>query len=132
MSCDESAQLHETLGNLVLKKTGISVESFSKNSNWVWFGGPIVIILFFFTGLYLKKPFSKAPGTFKFLVWGFVVIIFGGVILESTTNWLNHEDLQWVWNIEIVIEESLELLGELAISYSLVLWKEGILKGMSG
>ena len=127
MSCDETAQLHETLGNLVLKKTQISVESFSKNSNWVWFGGPIVILLFLFTGLYLKKPFLMVHGAFRYLLIGFIVIIFGGVFLESTTNWLNHENLQWVWNIEILVEETLEMIGELAISYSMILWKNKIL-----
>ncbi|MCK5114280.1 MAG: hypothetical protein KAR11_05910 [Phycisphaerae bacterium] len=32
---------------------------------------------------------------------------------------LNHEDLQWMWNIEIITEEALELLGTLLICFGL-------------
>jgi len=57
---------------------------------------------------------------------GLLCIIFGGVVLESTINWLNHEELQWVWEAEIVIEESFEMIGTVLIAYALVLWRDGL------
>jgi len=56
------------------------------------------------------------------------LIILGGVILESTINFLNHEELQWLWNIEIIVEESLEMIGTLFIAYALIVWRDGAIK----
>ena len=55
---------------------------------------------------------------------GFGLIVVGGVILESTINFLNHEDLQWLWDLEVVVEETLEMLGSLTLAYALCVWRD--------
>ncbi len=67
----------------------------------------------------LKKAF-KIIGNKGILIigLGFSSIILGGVILEATINFLNHQNLQWIWDIEVIIEESLEMLGSLLIAYA--------------
>jgi hypothetical protein len=52
----------------------------------------------------------------------------GGVFAESTINFLNQEELKWVWDIEVVLEESLEMMGTIFISYSLIRWRDGLIK----
>lgn len=48
----------------------------------------------------------------------------GGVVFESSINWLNHDELQWVWNAEIFVEESLEFAGSLLILYGFTRWNQ--------
>ena len=64
------------------------------------------------------------PGTTFYLGLGFALIVLGGVVLESTINWLNHDDLQWVWDVEIVVEESLEMMGTISIIFSFLRWRD--------
>ena len=43
------------------------------------------------------------------------MVVFGGWGLEATTNFLNHGALEWVWDIENVFEESLEMFAAIVI-----------------
>ena len=89
---------------------------------------PFIVAVFASFMFLLKRVFSLVPGSMFYLALGFSLIILGGVVLESTINFLNHEELQWVWDIEIVIEESLEMTGTLFIAYALIVWRDGIIK----
>lgn len=120
MSCDEIARFHEILGGQIAKHYGVA----GKHASWVWLGGPIIITLFLCFFLILKKPLSLVPGTTFYLGLGFALIVLGGVVLESTINWLNHDDLQWVWDVEIVVEESLEMMGTISIIFSFLRWRD--------
>ena len=119
MSSDEISQFHEIIGGLVAKYMGISSKSYAQHSSWVWIGGPIILIIFMSFLCLLKKAF-KIIGNKGILIigLGFSSIILGGVILEATINFLNHQNLQWIWDIEVIIEESLEMLGSLLIAYA--------------
>jgi len=128
MSADEVARIHEIIGGYTADFFGISSKPFAQRASWVWIGGPFVIAVFIGFMLLLKKVFSLVPGSMFYLVIGFSLIISGGVILESTINFLNHEELQWLWNIEIIAEESLEMAGTLFIAYALIAWRDGVIK----
>ncbi len=128
MSADEVARLHEILGKYAAQFLGISSKEFAKHSPWVWVGGPLVIAIFIFFMFLLKKLFLLVANSMTYLVIGLSLIILGGIFLESTINFLNHEDLQWLWEIEIIIEESLEMIGTLFIAYALIVWRDGIIK----
>lgn len=128
MSADEVARFHEILGGYTANYFGISTKDYAKHASWVWVGGPLICVVFIGFIFLLKKAFSLVPGSMYLLVIGFSLIILGGVILESTINFLNHEELQWIWDIEIVLEESLEMIGTIFIAYALMLWRNGIIK----
>lgn len=128
MSADEVARFHEIIGGYAAKYFDISSQDFAKHSGWVWVGGPLIIAVFTGFIFLLKEVFSLVSGSMLFLVIGFSLIILGGVIVESTINFLNHEELQWVWDIEVVVEESLEMTGTIFILYALILWRDGIIK----
>jgi hypothetical protein len=128
MSADELARFHEIIGGYAAKYFSISTQDFAKHSAWVWVGGPVIIAVFSGFIFLLKKLFSLVPGSMLFLVAGFSLIILGGVFLESTINFLNQQELQWLWDVEVVLEESLEMTGTILISYALILWRDGIIK----
>ncbi|HAJ92664.1 MAG TPA: hypothetical protein DCO71_08655 [Gammaproteobacteria bacterium] len=128
MSADEVARIHEIIGRYTADFFGISSRDFATRASWVWIGGPFVIAVFIGFMLLLRKMFSLVPGSMFYLLTGFSLIILGGVILESTINFLNHEELQWLWNIEIIVEESLEMIGTLFIAYALIVWRDGAIK----
>jgi len=128
MSADELARFHEILGGYAANYFGISTQDFAKHSAWVWVGGPLIIAIFLGFIFLLKKVFSLVPGSMVFLITGFSLIILGGVFAESTINFLNQEELKWVWDIEVVLEESLEMTGTIFISYALIRWRDGFIK----
>lgn len=128
MSGDEVARFHEILGGYAAKYCHISSYDFAKHADWVWVGGPFIVMVFIGYLFLLKKAFSSVSASMYFLGIGFSLIILGGVVLESTTNFLNHGEYQWIWNIEVVAEESLEMMGSLFISYALIRWRDLVLK----
>ena len=128
MSGDEVARIHEIVGGYVAQYFDISSKDFAQHASWVWVGGPFIVAVFASFMFLLKRVFSLVSGSMFYLALGFSLIILGGVILESTISFLNHEELQWIWDIEIVIEESLEMTGTLFIAYALIVWRDGIIK----
>ena len=131
MSCDEVASFHEHIGGYVAKFAGISSMDFAKHASWVWIGGPFIIVVFAGFLFFLKRALSLVSNSMLYLTLGISLIILGGIVLESTINFLNHEELQWVWESELVLEESLEMIGTVVIAYSLLLWRDGVTKNFS-
>lgn len=128
MSLDELARIHETLGDDLAKLTGLNDASFAKNANWVWIGGPVIILIFGYVLYNLKSLFQTSPFSFKVLIIAFACIVVGGVFLESLTNFLNHDNLKLLWDIEVIFEETLEMLGSILIIYSLIIWRDDTIK----
>lgn len=129
MSADEVARFHEILGGYAAGFFGISgMRIFGSGASWVWVGGPFVVVIFIGFTFLLKRVFSLVSGSMFYLAIGFSLIILGGVILESTINFLNHKELQLIWDIEIILEELLEMTGTIFIGYSLMVWRDGIIK----
>jgi len=123
LSCDEVAQMHEYWGAYInehfFKLKGI------EHASW------IVIIPFFLVGLLLfiskfKKYLFCSAKAMKFLALGTVMFIAGAFILEATINFLNHGNLEWVWKIEIVLEEACEMFGVLLIVKGLMETHKGL------
>jgi hypothetical protein len=128
MSADEIARFHETVGGYLANITNLSDKSYSQHSSWVWIGGPLVIAIFALFLFRLKDMLLMVPKSTFYLAAGFSSIILGGIFLESTINFLNHDELQWIWDIEIVVEETLEMAGTLLIAYSLLIWRDFVIK----
>ena len=126
MSADEVARFHEIFGGYAAKFFGLSSKGFAKHSAWVWIGGPVVITIFIGFMLLLKGVLSLVPRSMFYLAVGFSLIVLGGIFLESTTNFLNQQNLKWIWSIEVILEEVLEMIGTMFLAYALITWKTGI------
>ena len=132
MSCDEIAMFHEIIGELIAEKANFRNEAFAANAPWVWTLGPVIIALFVGVAALAWKIVAQVRRAGLFLALGFGVIVVGGIFLESSINFLNHEKLQWLWRVEIIVEETLEMIGTLLIAASLVMWKDVSTQAVSG
>lgn len=89
MSCDEIARLHETVYGDFAKALGVTGLSFAKHAAWVWVGGPLIAFTFLFTVLAVRKQLARVPGTTGQLGLGLGMMFLGGVVLESSINFLD-------------------------------------------
>jgi hypothetical protein len=124
MSCDEIAQLHETVFGDIATVLGITKLDFGQNAGWVWVGGPFIAVVFGFVAWALHQHLRRVPGTTLLFLAGLGTMFAGGVVIESSINFLNHDNLQWVWDLEIVVEESLEMLGSIIVAAAFVKWRD--------
>ncbi len=125
MSCDEVAQIHERIGDWS-HMLHLFPADWTRHARWVWIGGPIILVFYAFAINALRKPLSLAPGSFLLIAGGFGAIFLGGVVIESTINWLDHGERQRLWDAETIIEEGLELSGALLILYGLATWNRAM------
>ncbi len=119
MSCDETAQIHEHIGNTLHKYFFNNIEAI-KHSSWVIILGPVVLLAVLIFSFKMKKYLKGSKQTAKFLLLGAFIYIFGAFILEATINLLNHENLEWLWKIENILEESCEMFGVILIIKGLI------------
>ncbi|MHC4952608.1 MAG: hypothetical protein ACYTGZ_01865 [Planctomycetota bacterium] len=122
MSADKIAMIHESVGELAKNKFELSSSSLAQHSP-LWIISPMVIGLFVAFVTLLRRTLAEAPGSLTYLIPGFSSIVLGGIVLETTINFLNHDDLQWVWDIENIVEEGLEMAGTLLIMAALLTWR---------
>jgi hypothetical protein len=52
------------------------------------------------------------------------LIVFGGVVLEASTNFLKGDGMQWIFDEEVIAEETMELLGAMLMVYAFAVWHE--------
>lgn len=124
MSCDELARLHETIFGDIAKLAEISGLSMARHAAWVWVGGPVIAALFIVMAWMMRGQFASVPGTMTWLVAGLGTMFLGGVVLESTINFLNADDQKLLWQIEAIIEETLEMLGSFMVVNGLMQWRD--------
>tara|TARA_R110000751_G_scaffold107645_7_gene203922 strand:+ start:21811 stop:22557 length:747 start_codon:yes stop_codon:yes gene_type:complete len=121
MSCDEIARFHETLPEILSDHLGLDSVNRFKAHPWVFLGGPFVIILLVTMFLLLNNTLKRFPKSRSLMLWGFIVLVTGGIVLESIMEFLPRGI--W-WQIEMLLEETLEMVGTLLISASLILWRD--------
>ncbi len=123
-SIDEVAMIHENLFEVISRffpEGGRSpILAHFKATNWPIIAAPFLVLTIawliqVFKHLSIRRPVGEL------LTFGFFLVIFGGWGLEITTNFLNHDNLQWVWEIESVFEESLEMIGTIFIISGLMI-----------
>ena len=120
LSADEISQFHEILGGYAAKYAGIAGKDFAHRSAWVWIGGPLIASVFGFFGWRMTALLRQTPKALIFLMIGFACILLGGVVLESTINFMNHDNLKTLWRIEIIAEEILEMIGSIMIATAMM------------
>lgn len=127
LSCDEVASLHETLGGYLSKGVAPSAASKWTHTAWPIVLGPLAILFTVAVALIIRKHFVGGVYPGVLILAGAAVLLGAGVGLESTTNWLNHNELQWLWDLEIIAEEAGEMLGAWLIGFGLVVRGEQLL-----
>ena len=106
MSCDETATIHERLGD-TLNKHFLKIEFISKGA-WVFIFGPLILVLFLLFALRLKQYLQNSKKAKKLLLIGALTYISGAFILETI---LACSSAKWMWQFEPIFEESFEMFG---------------------
>lgn len=117
MSCDETAQMHEHFGDFA-NKYFFKLQGL-EHTSWIVIC-PFLLLIILFLVNYFKKCLIGSKKAQIFLGAGIVIFIAGACCLEATINFLNHQDLEWLWKIEVVFEEGFEMLGVLLIIKGLI------------
>jgi len=118
MSCDEVATIHERLGN-TLNKYYFQFDAIKKSS-WVIILGPAILLILLLFALKMRKYLKNSAKAKRLLITGILAYVGGAFILEATINLLNHDTLEWLWKIEIILEESFEMFGVILIIMGLM------------
>lgn len=108
MSCDEVAMIHENLGT-TMNKYFFHLSSINRSA-WVVVLGPFILAGIIIFAAKMKRYFLGSPAV-RWLLLGSCVYIGGAFILEASINLLNHENLEWLFKTENILEESCELFG---------------------
>ena len=112
MSCDETAMIHEHLGNRINKyvfKLG------HLSSAWSILLGPIILIALIGFILKLNNYLKDSYRAKILLLFGVIFFITGAIVLDAITNFFDYNPSKILWKIEILIEESFEMIGVLLI-----------------
>lgn len=108
MSCDEVAMIHENVG-LALDR------HFSIKANWSMLFGPGLLIIILIFAIKLRGYLKGSAKAIWLLSLGAVVYVFGAFFLESTNNFLDFDRLKQLFQVEVFMEESFEILGVITI-----------------
>jgi hypothetical protein len=109
-SIDEIAMIHERVGRFIATHSGAYGELYG-TARWVPMLGPVALLALGAIAWYARPVYQMAPCSWRLLGIGLAIFLAAALGIESTTNLLNHDTMQWWWDLEIVIEETLEMLG---------------------
>lgn len=126
MSCDEVSQFHEGLGQYAARFVGVADKSYALNSPWVWVFGPLILLAFLAFIVALWEPLGRAKGCRRLLLLGLGSIVLGGILVEGTINFMDHQRFQTLWTHEVIPEETLEMIGSVLLIYTFVRWETSV------
>ncbi len=124
-SIDETAMIHENVFEVMSRvlphgfRAGLLARF--KATNWPIFASPFLVLTLAWLVITFRRLLKGSHTAAKFLFLGFSTVVLGGYGLEMITNFLNHDELQWVWDIENVFEESMEMIGAIVILSGLLI-----------
>jgi len=130
MSCDEIARFHEVLPEELAHDLQLPENSMVKYHPWVTLGGPFIAALFLFFIYSLRQLLKQVPGSFPLMVSGLVLMFLGGVVLETAITYFEPSLYPRLWQLELMVEENMEMIGSLLICSSLVHWRDHTLNGI--
>lgn len=111
LSCDEVACLHEHVGGFLAQWVAPTLSAKFAHSGWPLVLGPIGLVVAAVVGWNLRSHLKGAPKAAWLMTAGAALLIGGGILLEFGINWLNHEELKWAWNVQVILEETAEMTG---------------------
>ena len=126
MSCDEVAMLHENLDGVLRRHVfGVSLQSHFPFTSWPVLVGPFLLVGLVWLAWNLRAGLRGSSRAARLLILGACIFFAGSAGLELTANLFVHEaSLQWWRAAEIVLEESLEMLGMITVLSGLLLHQQ--------
>lgn len=115
-SCDETASMHEYFSLFVDRH----FFKMNLNSYWTIVFAPLIIPIGVIIILLLRKHLLGSKKAIKFLSFGVGLFILGSMILEQGCNLEFYESSNLFKWIEIILEETFEMLGAILIIKGLI------------
>jgi len=122
MSCDETAQIHDAVGDLfhgmvvdwsVLAPLRPVLKVF--RASWVIAVTPFVAGWMVWEVRQLRRGLADSPRAARLIALGAVLFVGGAFGLESVKYAIPPQSPAWVWLVRMVLEESLEMVGSTTV-----------------
>lgn len=130
LSIDEVATIHERASRIIDTELPASlrhwIEAEFWATSWPVVLGPVVLGIVCWMFMAFRRLLRGSRNAMLLVGAGLACAVFGGMILEATTNLLNHTTLESVWQVEKFLEECLEMTGGILVTTG-ILEHEGLL-----
>ena len=123
MSCDETAMIHEYVGPILTQQF---LHIPLPKIQWVVVLAPIAITVFFIIAHYLKGLLKDFPKIRFQLIVGAVIFCTGAFVIEMSMYLFDYGLDRFLTNLEIFVEESFELIGEIVFLSAMVKWRDAL------
>ncbi len=127
LSLDEVAELHEQSDSFLPVFFPKIMEKCSHTA-WPVALAPVIICILIYITFILYKHLRGSRKASILIISGFAIMIGSGVFLEMTINFLNHQELQGLWDVEVVMEETGEMIGAALIGLGFFVHNEHLLR----
>ena len=125
LSIDEVAIMHESFADALQRHFfPAGIFHHFRASVWPVLFAPLVVCGIAGATATLWHLLKKSPRARARVLAGIAMVAVGGWLIEATLNFLNHGSLEWLWRVEIVLEESLEMFGVIVLLSGLLLHQE--------
>jgi len=114
LSCDETAMIHEYLGT-TLSKYIFHDQLSGMFGNWTVALTPVVLLFLVYLYKKYKKIGNRLYPAAKLMISGLIIFLTGAVGFEVMVNLFNRQELVWLYKTELIVEESLEMIGVIFI-----------------
>jgi len=128
LSCDETAALHENLSTAIENRLESDPLSHFKATQWPLRFAPVMIVVFGGFAWSLKKVLAGSRRAALLLISGAALFIGGAMVLEMTTNFLIGDAYAWHRKAEILLEETMEMLGAVLFLAGLLAHEKHLLR----
>ena len=134
MSCDEITQLHEHASQILTRRIfHLTPAPTSPWSSWALVLGPLIGVAVGWLGRQLRGELRRFPATRRRLLLGAGLFFLGAAGLDLFDPLLRYaETLRWLHQVEIIVEETLEMVGAVLFLSGLLIHQHALRRNASG
>src|SRR3989338_2377275 len=128
VSGDEITQLHEHASQILTRRIfHLTPVPNSLWSSWALVLGPLIGVAVGWLGWQLRGELRRFPATRRRLLLGAGLFFFGAAGLDLFDPLLRYaEALRWLHQVEIITEETLEMLGAVTVLFGLLIHRQAL------
>lgn len=119
LSCDEVACLHESLGNIASSRMPDLHENMP-HTIWPLLFAPVVLVVVVAMIWILYSHLRGAGRAGLLLLLGLGFLLGSAMFLEMSMNLLDRQENRWLWEGQMILEETGEIIGSWLIGLGLI------------
>lgn len=114
LSCDEVAMLHERWSEMISRRL-LGGQLWLPEAHWVLLFGPVILLALVWLGWRLRQALGDSVVARRRLLLGAVLFVGGAMGVEVLLNAIPLSAPKWLFQMQIIIEEAMEMAGALYI-----------------